>query len=566
MSKMYFLPFRPAFDSAGITVPGSQHWFTLAGTNTPSAPFADTTLATPLENPVISNGIGYLPPVYLNPAISYRVRIYGPDAEVGVDTPLEEYDPYVPALANTDILSDLGASTGADLVEWIASSAGARPRSVTDKLRDIQSIFDFTGAVGNGTNDDSVGLQSALDEGGLIILPSPPVRYNFETPVTVSVDGTQILCLGNPELYIDTGASHFSTVSASHFTFSGARLTGDPTLSAAAFLIDTAAAALVQIRISDIAGSNLYHFYEDNGGNALFGAYLERIKLDQHRGYGINTTKHFGYFYPEKFGVSRVGLSGAAYNYPAIKVQNAEGVFLDECAHDGTNATSIQTGQHGFEFDNCTFVSIENTVPDHVGGNGILAVNCGTIQIDGIDIPNINLSAIKATGCDKVRIDGGVFGSFSTGNAAACGVELTNCTSVEIPSADASSMKSDGFKITGCGDVSLGLTMARANGGLGYNITTCTSVTATAAQAISNTGIGFGTVGCNTVITSGLISRSNTGRGISSGTGDIAVHHVAPRMSANTAGNYIIADTTNRISLGVLSDNSLVNITAPGSG
>jgi hypothetical protein len=41
MSKMYFLPFRPAFDSAGITVPGSQHWFTLAGTNTPSAPYTD---------------------------------------------------------------------------------------------------------------------------------------------------------------------------------------------------------------------------------------------------------------------------------------------------------------------------------------------------------------------------------------------------------------------------------------------------------------------------------------------------------------------------------------------
>jgi hypothetical protein len=116
MSKMYFLPFRPAFDSAGVSVPGSQHYFTLAGTNTPSAPFTDAALTTRTENPVVANGIGYLDPIYLDPAISYRVRIYDADATVGVDTPLEEYDPYIPALANADIFSDLAGTDGADLV------------------------------------------------------------------------------------------------------------------------------------------------------------------------------------------------------------------------------------------------------------------------------------------------------------------------------------------------------------------------------------------------------------------------------------------------------------------
>jgi hypothetical protein len=108
MSKLYFLPLRPAHDSAGVTVPGSQHWFTLAGTNTPSAPFTDATLTIPLENPIIANGVGYLPPVYMNEAISYRVRVYDRDAEVGVDAPLEEYDPYVPAIALLTYLGDSG--------------------------------------------------------------------------------------------------------------------------------------------------------------------------------------------------------------------------------------------------------------------------------------------------------------------------------------------------------------------------------------------------------------------------------------------------------------------------
>lgn len=118
MSKMYFLPFRPAFDSAGITVPGSQHYFTLAGTNTPSAPYTDATLTTRHENPLVSDGIGYLPPVYLDPAISYRIRVYGSTAEAGVDTPLEEYDPYVPALSYADVLATLAASDGSNFVAF----------------------------------------------------------------------------------------------------------------------------------------------------------------------------------------------------------------------------------------------------------------------------------------------------------------------------------------------------------------------------------------------------------------------------------------------------------------
>jgi hypothetical protein len=136
MSKLYFLPLRPAFDSAGITVPGSKHWFTLAGGNVPSAPFADAALTVPLENPVIANGIGYLPPVYLNETPSfYRVRVYLPHAEVGVDTPLEEYDPYDPTVALLTYLGSTGfegllkdatsliVPTGTDMVSTTGADA-----------------------------------------------------------------------------------------------------------------------------------------------------------------------------------------------------------------------------------------------------------------------------------------------------------------------------------------------------------------------------------------------------------------------------------------------------------
>ena len=100
MSNMYFVPFRPAYDSAGISVPGSKHYFTVSdggtGGDVPSAPFLDAALTIPASNPVVANGAGKIPTIYLDENITYRVRIYDRDAEVGVSTPLEEYAPYVP--------------------------------------------------------------------------------------------------------------------------------------------------------------------------------------------------------------------------------------------------------------------------------------------------------------------------------------------------------------------------------------------------------------------------------------------------------------------------------------
>lgn len=94
-ASQFFLPYRPVFDG-GLLVPGAQIYFTLAGTNTPSEPFADASLATPLSNPVIADGVGAFPPIYLDGSKSYRVRVYSRIAVAGMDTPLEEYDPYIP--------------------------------------------------------------------------------------------------------------------------------------------------------------------------------------------------------------------------------------------------------------------------------------------------------------------------------------------------------------------------------------------------------------------------------------------------------------------------------------
>lgn len=96
MPEMFVLPFRPAYDSNGRTVPGAQAWFTLSGTNTETPVYADAALTIEQPNPLVSDGLGRFPRSFLDPAVDYRVRVYEEDAVVGVDSPIpdHDYDPY----------------------------------------------------------------------------------------------------------------------------------------------------------------------------------------------------------------------------------------------------------------------------------------------------------------------------------------------------------------------------------------------------------------------------------------------------------------------------------------
>lgn len=115
-AAQFYMPFRPARDDSGASLPGALAWFTLTGTNTEEDIFSDIGLTTPRLNPVEANGVGRFPNTYLDDTKTYRVRIYGPNATVGVDTPIEEYDPYIPGAmvgADDGLRADLEAVGGA---------------------------------------------------------------------------------------------------------------------------------------------------------------------------------------------------------------------------------------------------------------------------------------------------------------------------------------------------------------------------------------------------------------------------------------------------------------------
>lgn len=179
MANMFYMPFRPAYDGAGISIPGAQAYFTLAGTNTPSAPFSNAGLTTPRTNPVVADATGKFPTTYLSPAVTYRVRVYSKNAEAGVDTPLEEFDPYVPgffadaaalqpvadaaAASATSASGDAGIAVAARDVTTAARDVTLAARDVTTAARDVTVIAEGVALVAQtGAQTARGGSETAL--------------------------------------------------------------------------------------------------------------------------------------------------------------------------------------------------------------------------------------------------------------------------------------------------------------------------------------------------------------------------------------------------------------------
>jgi hypothetical protein len=97
----------------------------------------------------------------------------------------------------------LTASNGSTLVGTIQTGTGATARTVAAKVNDIVSVKDF-GAVGNGTADDTIAIQAAMDAipstGGSLYFPAgtyilTDVVTITDKPITLHGDGMNISVL-----------------------------------------------------------------------------------------------------------------------------------------------------------------------------------------------------------------------------------------------------------------------------------------------------------------------------------------------------------------------------------
>lgn len=105
-AEQFFLSFPTAFSGNGLPEAGAQARFRLSGTTTAATVYSDAALTTPLTNPVVANGAGRLPTIYLDDTVTYRVDIL--DAQGVV---LDSQDPYIPGASLPNISLTIGDYT-----------------------------------------------------------------------------------------------------------------------------------------------------------------------------------------------------------------------------------------------------------------------------------------------------------------------------------------------------------------------------------------------------------------------------------------------------------------------
>ena len=131
---------------------------------------------------------------------------------------------YLITFLGTTNFQTIGASANQIGILFIATGVGSgtgtaqRSETVEAKLRQTVSIVDF-GAVGNGTTDDTLAIQSAINTGKNVYVPQASVSY-LVTGLTINTQSQTIYGDGGNSLFKLANGSNKSlvTVSASYVT------------------------------------------------------------------------------------------------------------------------------------------------------------------------------------------------------------------------------------------------------------------------------------------------------------------------------------------------------------
>lgn len=430
-SKLYYNPFIPAFSNVGVAIAEAKLYFYYSGGLILAPIYADLAATTPLTNPVQANLAGKYPNIYLDSAITYRIRQTDKNGvPIGDDV-----DPYYPgtvvAAADPSLRIDLNSSTGANLIGITQVGTGSIPRTVQTVIREKSvSAADFATVAQAVATGKNVYFPAGVWTFSQVISTTPGQQFFGDGPASIlrSSDATQDLFL----------------VRASDVVFSDLRMEGAATSAATGtFAIKTDVAfpapnlIVERVVFSGIDGTKGFNNAVKLDAGADYGlvknCHIERLwgNTSSH-GYGVLLGAVSGAVVAENYGVGTSGRgrhfcylsSGASkckvianhvtgFDYEAIPVYSTdiqptcEGNViafntLVSCVAAGVvTSSAIQLQQN-----------VQNTaiVGNYIyasGGNGIFADGTGSTKLKNNSIRDNIVVNSGYRGIDVIAFQGG---------------------------------------------------------------------------------------------------------------------------------------------------------------
>jgi hypothetical protein len=180
----FYLPYDIAIKPTNVGVPGAQLFVYQPSSTTKRPVYSDATLTGQLSNPVIADGAGKFPAIYLDGALNYKIvikdkggaQIYSRDPYIpGVAPDSSALAPYQTACASSATSAGTSAAAAATSATNAAASATSATNSATSAAASIITcgasfsalpdgdgglMPEMYGGLGNGSANDTAAFQS----------------------------------------------------------------------------------------------------------------------------------------------------------------------------------------------------------------------------------------------------------------------------------------------------------------------------------------------------------------------------------------------------------------------
>ena len=386
------------------------------------------------------------------------------------------------------------------------------------------SVFWF-GAKGDGTTDDTTAVQNAINAGYDIHFPTTASGYlmagngtgqRWQIPANRNLYGdffkTKIIHSNDDWLFEIRGS--FIGVSRFQINASAATLSGR-----GQFLIRSDLAGYERIWIKEIETDQSFQFLRDskNGVNLIVNIQLEDVICRRHRGNGIDIEDGFAYCRFTNMTVDYV--NSVSKNHTAYRMVNNAGSVWTNVDVTGGQVDGTTTSQHGFFFDNCIAIWMNNCMADTVGGYGFyLFSDCRAFYMSQCVSSLNGYAGFYIAGTGNFN---NMFVNCTSAGRANFAYKVANQPGWFV-------LNASGTQITGCKSIE--------NTGSGIYMQASTNAVVTGCQISSNTRWGIETLGTN----GGIYSVCGINQPASLGNVSLATaleHLVSTQLTSGVIGN-----------------------------